>query len=318
MLFRSVLFISIAGSYAVMIRTLHVARKEEKTNFFSDVFGEGMKHGFSCAWGIFKKIWYWILLMIVGYIVMFAGLLPYILMGVADIFTVPFAGTDSLADIFSSIMGNMNPGLAIALIVVGFALTIFAAIKMMVASYKYFLVTYLKHDYPDKSTNELLENSKEMMDENKAKAFVIPFTFIGWLILSAICIGIVSYIFEVIWPPEVTWLGTSISTMPTWATILLQVIIYFIISFVTAYMQMTYAEFYLERNPLEIYNEDYVKPETNAKKYKKIIGWVCGIIVVIYIAIIAIGGILFDRASSMTYDMSDMLNQFEQGYNISD
>ncbi len=129
------------------------------------------------------------------------------------------------------------------------------------------------------------------MDGNKAKAFVIPLTFIGWMLLSALCMAVVSVVFNLIWPPMVTFIG-SVPTMPVWATVLMYVIVYFIFSFVLAYLQMTYAEFYLERNPLEIYNEDYVKPETNAKKYMKIIGWVYGTIILLYVAIVGLGAIL--------------------------
>ena len=140
----------------------------------------------------------------------------------------------------------------------------------MIASYKYYLVTYLKHDYPDRSTDELLEKSREMMDGNKAKAFVIPLTCIGWLLLAALLSGIVKAIFNGIWPTKELF-DSTISSMPLWASIIMNLITYFIASFVTAYMQVTYGEFYLERNPQDIYNEDYVKPETNAPKSMKFV-----------------------------------------------
>lgn len=288
------LFFSVGASYALIIRTLHVARKEEKTNFFADVFGEGTRNGWSCAWGVFKKIWYWVLLIVVGYILMILG-------GV-------FGVGGSVAS------SNGFAVLSILMIIGGLILVILSAIKIMIASYRYFLVTYLKHDYPERSTKELLEKSKEMMDGNKAKAFVIPLTFIGWLLLAGVCGGIVSIIFNLIWQP-VVYFGVSVSTVPLWAEIIMTLIIYFISSFVSAYMQMTYCEFYLERNPLEIYNEDYVKPETNEQYYKKIIGWVVGIIVVVYVAIIALGGFLFNQAGSMinnsTYDLNSILEQMK-------
>ncbi|MBQ9267825.1 MAG: DUF975 family protein [Clostridia bacterium] len=288
LVFLGILFVSIAGSYAVIIRMLKVARKEEASNFFTDVFGEGMRHGFSCAWGIFKKIWYWMVLVVVGWVLLF--------LGGAGLALSELSGVLPMEELGSLEVIEIPTGLCVAFLIIGFVLVILSAIKTMIASYQYFLVTYLKHDYPDRSTNELLEKSKEMMDGNKAKAFVIPLTFFGWLLLAGFLGGIVSAIFNMIWPPEVTWLGNTISTVPMWAEILMIAIVYFIISFVSAYMQLTFAEFYLERNPLEIYHEDYVKPETNAKKYKKIIAWVYGIMIALVLLIPILAAIVINGA----------------------
>lgn len=268
----------VGASYAIIIRTIRVARKEEKGSFFADIFGEGTRNGWSCTWGIFCKIWYWILLLFVGYIIMAMGLVGGMVGGVAS------------STSFSAI------GIIIGIL--GIVLVILSCVKIIKASYSYFIITYLKHDYPDHSTKELLEKSKEMMEGNKAKAFVIPLTFIGWVILAAICGSIVSIIFNLIWPPYYTMMG-AVSTVPIWAEIIMTLIIYFITSFVTAYMYMTNCEFYLERNPLDIYNEDYVKPETNEKYYKKIIGWIVGIILIGYVAMISIGVLLFNQASNI-------------------
>ncbi len=301
--FCAILFLSISGSYAIIIRNLHVARKEEKTSFISDVFGEGARNGWSCAWGIFKKIWYWVLLIVIGYVLIFLGATSVVISGFSMI------GTGSANIAISDVAGYSLVG--VLMILIGFGLLIWAGIMITIASYKYYLVTYLKHDYPEKSTKELLEKSKEMMDGNKAKAFVIPLTFIGWLILTVLCAAVVSVIFNLIWLPQETIFGT-IPTMPIWAQLLLEAITYFFASCVTAYMQMTYCEFYLERNPLEIYNEDYVKPETNSKKYKSIIGWVFGITAVVYICISALGVSLYNKAANTTYDINDLLRQIEE------
>ena len=273
-----IIIVAVAGSYAIVIRTLHIARKEEKTDFFSDVFGEGMRHGFSCAWGIFKKIWYWILIIFVGYIIMAIGSATAMVGGLAS--------------------SSGPSAIGVVLVLLSFAAIVFASIKMTIASYKYYIVTYLKHDYPEKSTDELLQKSEEMMDGNKAKAFVIPMTFFGWLILAAVCGALVSIIINLILPISI------------WTTVLVNLITYFISSFVTAYMIMTYCEFYLERNPLEIYNEGYEKPETNAPKYKKIIGWVIGSIVAAYVLIVVIlAAIVASRSNSI-------INQANKAYQL--
>lgn len=308
----AVIIFSVSASYALIIRMLKVSRKEETSGFFSDIFGEGMKNGFACAWGIFKKIWYWILAMIVGYVLLFLGAIDGGVWGLGELFPTGlgenvFAGSSLL-----------NPTVSVIFILFGFVLLIVSGIQTMLVSYRYFIVTYLKHDYPDRSVNELLEKSEEMMNGNKAKAFLIPFTFIGWFILAALVASLVGVVFNIIWPPYTAW-GYSIPTMPAWATVLMNVIIYFIVSFVTAYLQLTLCEFYLERNPLEIYHEDYVKPETDEKKYKKIIVWVCIIFAVIFIAIPALGIGVFTRTSGVLDDTSSALDRMmEQNYDKMD
>ena len=297
------LIFSVAASYAVIIRMLKVARKEETSNFFSDVFGEGMKNGWACVWGIFKKIWYWILAILVGYVLVFVGALAGGAWGLGQMFPTGLG-----ENIFAN-SSFINPTMAGIFILVGFILLIIASIKTTIATYRYFIVTYLKHDYPDRSVSELLDKSDEMMNGNKAKAFLIPFTFIGWLLLAALVIALVSVPFAMKWPSMQTLYGTSLSTMPLWATILLNVIEYFIISFVIAYMQLTLCEFYLERNPLEIYNEGYVKPETNEKKYKGIIGWLIAIVLIIWIAIPILGIGIYTRTNGVVDDASSALGR---------
>lgn len=296
----AVIFISIAGSYAITIRGIKIGRKEELSGFFSDMFGEGIRNGFSCAWGVFKKIWYWVVLLIVSYCLMIVG-------GIAlDSSSIPFdAQTQSIVA-----EASKSPIYSV-LAIVGIILLFVSSIMMTIKSYQYYIITFLKHDYQEKSTNELLEKSKEMMNGNKAKAFVIPLTFIGWMILAAFVGAIVSVIFNLIWPPIITF-GISTPTMPIWAEILQQIIIYFIMSFVSAYLYMTFVEFYFERKPLEIYNEGYVKPETNPSKYKKIIVWTIVLFILFYIAIVMIGTTIFFQANNLTNNAINSLNSITQ------
>ena len=212
------LIIAVGGAYAMIIRAIQVIRKEELSSFVSDTFGRGLKNGFACVWGIIKKTWYWILLLVVGYALITFGVLGAMSMEMVG--GISSLDPDSLA---TSDPSTSN----IILLLVGFVIVIFSAIKLTIASYRYFLVTYLRYDYPDKSINELLEQSDEMMAGNKAKAFVVPFTFIGWFFLSGLLSGVVAAVFEIIWPSQLI-LGVSVSTMPAWASILLEIITDFI------------------------------------------------------------------------------------------
>ena len=58
------------------------------------------------------------------------------------------------------------------------------------------LIPYLLADNPQMDREEAFAKSKEMMDGNKWKAFVLDLSFFGWGLLSACTCGIL-YIFYV-------------------------------------------------------------------------------------------------------------------------
>lgn len=61
----------------------------------------------------------------------------------------------------------------------------------IIKSYEYRMVPYLMAEYPDMASSEAFRISREMMTGNKAEAFVLDLSFIGWNILSAITVGLV-------------------------------------------------------------------------------------------------------------------------------
>ena len=156
---------------------------------------------------------------------------------------------------------------------VGVFISIAAMVMCVIESYNYMLINYLKYDYQDKPVKELLEKSKMMMNGNKAKAMVIPMTLIGWTLLNYIVTTVISAFFSFIWGPF---------AMPIWVTILEYVISFFLSSMLTAYLNMINYQLYMEQKPLEIYNDDYLKPETNAKKYIWITIGVLATVFIIY------------------------------------
>lgn len=56
--------------------------------------------------------------------------------------------------------------------------------------YEYRMVPYLLAEYPDMPSEEVFARSKEMMYGNKWDAFVLDLSFLPWLILSGLTIGI--------------------------------------------------------------------------------------------------------------------------------
>ena len=61
----------------------------------------------------------------------------------------------------------------------------------IVKSYSYRMVPYITAERPDLSGREVINLSRQMMNGNKGKAFVMDLSFILWWLLSAITLGIV-------------------------------------------------------------------------------------------------------------------------------
>ena len=62
----------------------------------------------------------------------------------------------------------------------------------IVKSYSYRMVPYILSENPGISTKEAIDLSREMMDGNKWKAFVLDLSFIGWILLSVLTLGILA------------------------------------------------------------------------------------------------------------------------------
>ncbi len=61
----------------------------------------------------------------------------------------------------------------------------------IVKKYQYLMVPYILSEYPDMEYQEALARSRDMMEGNKWKAFVLGLSFILWDFLGAITFGIV-------------------------------------------------------------------------------------------------------------------------------
>lgn len=57
-------------------------------------------------------------------------------------------------------------------------------------SYSYALAMYFKVDYPDATWRECLDRSAAMMEGYRWQYFCLSFSFLGWIIVGALCCGI--------------------------------------------------------------------------------------------------------------------------------
>lgn len=63
-------------------------------------------------------------------------------------------------------------------------------IPMLIKIYQYFFVEYILADEPEIGWREALRKSKEMTKGNKLRMFLLRLSFVGWLLLGAVCLGI--------------------------------------------------------------------------------------------------------------------------------
>lgn len=69
--------------------------------------------------------------------------------------------------------------------------TLMFIIPGLVKSYSYRMVPYILSDNEDMSATEAITKSREIMNGNKWRAFVLDLSFIGWVFLSCITLGLV-------------------------------------------------------------------------------------------------------------------------------
>lgn len=278
-----VILFSTILQFGIIKRIIKVSRNEE-SNFIKDTFSkESVKASFSVLWGLIKKYAIWIVLLVVSVGLMASANSSYALVEPMISAAEPHDMSNMIYSAVASFIASI--------------IYIIALIMIIITSYRYMLVYYLKHDYPDKPTKELFEKSRMMMRGNKAKALVIPITMIGWALLLMLVAVLLLVLLELIWPSEAYYF-TTISTVPVWATILFTCLIYFLASLLTSYINMTYYQLYMEQKPLELYNDDYLKPETNAKKYI----WIVVAIIAVYFLIV------FGSAAIISWTSYSLIN----------
>ena len=89
-------------------------------------------------------------------------------------------------------MNYVNGVITMLLRVVFIALwTLLLIIPGIIKSYEYRMIPYLLAENPDLEWRDAFATSKRMMDGEKWNAFVLDLSFIGWILLSLITLGLV-------------------------------------------------------------------------------------------------------------------------------
>ena len=84
--------------------------------------------------------------------------------------------------------GNIVLSLAIALFT--FLWSLLFIVPGIVKGYAYAMSFYIKADHPDYDWKTCINESKRIMQGHKGELFVIDLSFVGWMVVGALCLGI--------------------------------------------------------------------------------------------------------------------------------
>lgn len=62
----------------------------------------------------------------------------------------------------------------------------------IIAALKYSMAMYILHDHPELSCKECIDESKKLMNGHKGKLFCLQLSYIGWILLIPLTLGILS------------------------------------------------------------------------------------------------------------------------------
>ena len=68
--------------------------------------------------------------------------------------------------------------------------TLLFIVPGIVKSYAYAMAPYILQDSPNLNATECLDKSQKMMKGNKWQLFCLDFSFVGWYIVGALCLGV--------------------------------------------------------------------------------------------------------------------------------
>ena len=95
---------------------------------------------------------------------------------------------DTFTGFTSDIGGNIVLGLLVTLFT--FLWSLLFVIPGIVKAYSYSMAFYIKHDNPTYTWQQCIDESRKMMDGNKMRLFLLDLSFIGWIIVGVLCLGI--------------------------------------------------------------------------------------------------------------------------------
>jgi len=97
-----------------------------------------------------------------------------------------------VGDLFCGFNGNFSNKISagVSIYIYTFLWSLLLIIPGIVASYSYSMTYYIMIDNPNMNANDAIKRSKEMMKGHKMQLFMLDLTFIGWILLGILSLGI--------------------------------------------------------------------------------------------------------------------------------
>lgn len=97
-----------------------------------------------------------------------------------------------LGDLFKGFtedfVGNFLTGLLVTLFT--FLWSLLFVIPGIVKGYSYSMALYIKTDHPEYTAKQCIDESRKMMNGHKMELFLLQLSFIGWMFVGALCLGV--------------------------------------------------------------------------------------------------------------------------------
>ncbi len=99
---------------------------------------------------------------------------------------------NDLSLLFNGFTKNTGANILAGLLTVIFTFlwTLLFIIPGIVKAYSYSMTYYILCDHPEYTATEAIKESQRIMRGNKARAFILDLSFIGWQIVGVLCCGI--------------------------------------------------------------------------------------------------------------------------------
>lgn len=129
--------------------------------------------------------------------------------------------------VIAVILSSISPFTTGVLAIVGAVLLIVSLVMIIIRSLRYSLVNYVLFDNQEMTSKEIVNKSKELMENNCGRLFGLGFSFIGWIILTYV----IMFVFAM---------------MGIIGMIIGYIVILLIMLYLVPYTQMTFVCFYEE------------------------------------------------------------------------
>ena len=97
-----------------------------------------------------------------------------------------------LGDLFKGFSEDFGQNLLIGLMTAIFTAlwSLLLVVPGIVKAYSYAMVYYIKADHPEYNWRQCIAESQAMMNGHKMDLFIMDLSFIGWMIVGSLCLGV--------------------------------------------------------------------------------------------------------------------------------